>query len=321
LKLVLWLGLLAALFVSAMSLGGYFYPNLDAINHFRPFICAAFLLLALLAAFLRMRLVALGALALGLAHGSFLVAEIAPEIGVRPASASGPTLKLISYNMLDTRTDADGLARLVEREEPDVLVLVEAWPNAMATLDRVQELLPYRFDCFESLGCDITILSRLPLKDPKAWRPGAADPRVMHWTALAHMEVIKDGVPISLWATHLHWPYPAFHQVAEFANLKKVLADAGPNTILAGDFNSTPWSYALRRFDRAVPLERVTRAFPTWPSKQATFRGVHTIPAFGPVMPVDHVYLGEGLKAVDIRRGPYLGSDHYPVISRIALPR
>ncbi|MBZ8132611.1 endonuclease/exonuclease/phosphatase family protein [Afifella sp. IM 167] len=320
-KFLIWLWLLAAAGLSALSFAGYFSPDLDAINHFRPFIFAAAALLALAAGFARQRPIVLAALVLAGVQAYYLVDEVSPIIALPTASAQGPTLRMISFNMLDRRTDADKLMRLVKREQPDLLVLVEAWPNANRTIEEVQKLLPYRFDCFGKIGCDLAILSRLPLHDPVVWQAGPDDPEVMQWTSLAHTEVVKDGVPIDLWVTHLPWPFPAYHQELEFANLEKLLADAGPNTILAGDFNSTPWSFAMRRFDASVPLKRVTRALPTWPSEKATFRGHTTVPAFGPVMPVDHVFLGADLRAVDIRRGPYIGSDHYPVISEIALPR
>ncbi|WP_026380196.1 endonuclease/exonuclease/phosphatase family protein [Afifella pfennigii] len=317
-KLVLRFGLFAALFLSALSFAGALSPNLDAINHFRPFIFAAFLALAAFAAFLRARAAMLAALFLAAAQFYFLATELAPKIGVERALASNARLKLVTLNMLDTRTDPQALVSFVERERPDVLVLVEAWPNVVATLDRVEELMPYRFDCFEARSCDISVLSRLPFRSAKVWRPGPDDPPEPRFPALARLQIVKDGMPVTLWATHLHWPFPADEQEAEFANLKTRLADAEPNTILAGDFNSTPWSYALRRFDAATPLTRVTRALPTWPSTNATFRGRFTLPAFGPVMPLDHVYLGTGLAAADIRRGPNLGSDHYPVIVEIA---
>ena len=38
------------------------------------------------------------------------------------------------------------------------------------------------------------------------------------------------------------------------------------DVIVAGDFNSTPWSFSLRRQDRWFGLERRTRALPSWPA-------------------------------------------------------
>jgi hypothetical protein len=37
-----------------------------------------------------------------------------------------------------------------------------------------------------------------------------------------------------------------------------------------------------------------------------------------PVMAIDHVFAGQGWPSVDVRRGPRLGSDHYPVVVDVA---
>jgi endonuclease/exonuclease/phosphatase (EEP) superfamily protein YafD len=76
--------------------------------------------------------------------------------------------------------------------------------------------------------------------------------------------------------------------------------------ILTGDFNSAPWSFTLRRFDRRVGLRRRTRALATWPTRR------FAMPF--PFLAIDHVYAGSDWKTVSVRRGPRLGSDHFPVV-------
>ena len=88
-----------------------------------------------------------------------------------------------------------------------------------------------------------------------------------------------------------------------------------PRLIVSGDFNSTPWSFSLKRQDRLFGLERRTRAMATWPA--GDFSRMHFAIPF-PVLPIDHVYAGEGWRTVEVRRGPMLGSDHYPVIITLA---
>ena len=85
--------------------------------------------------------------------------------------------------------------------------------------------------------------------------------------------------------------------------------------ILAGDFNSTPWSFTLRRQDKRLGLERLTRALPSWPTARRTIWGIGW-PL--PVLPIDHVYAGRAWRAVSVRRGPSLGSDHFPIVVQIA---
>ena len=81
------------------------------------------------------------------------------------------------------------------------------------------------------------------------------------------------------------------------------------HVILVGDFNSTPWSFARRREETALGLERRTRILPTYPANGP----------FGvALLPIDHVYAGPGWGTVSINRGPRLGSDHYPIVAVLA---
>jgi endonuclease/exonuclease/phosphatase (EEP) superfamily protein YafD len=97
-------------------------------------------------------------------------------------------------------------------------------------------------------------------------------------------------------------------QARRFADL---LADFDRDSlIVAGDFNLTPWSFALRRGDARLGLRRLSRALATWPAGPV-YAGV-ALPF--PVLPIDHVYAGRAWRVVSLKRGPRLGSDHYPVV-------
>jgi endonuclease/exonuclease/phosphatase (EEP) superfamily protein YafD len=109
----------------------------------------------------------------------------------------------------------------------------------------------------------------------------------------------------------VHYPWPTERdrrgQAADLARV--VRAHPADTTILSGDFNSTPWSFARRRDDRDFGLIRRTRAVFSWPAwRRMPF----------PILPIDHVYAGRGWATVSVERGPKLGSDHYPVVVTLA---
>jgi endonuclease/exonuclease/phosphatase (EEP) superfamily protein YafD len=82
--------------------------------------------------------------------------------------------------------------------------------------------------------------------------------------------------------------------------------------IVAGDFNSTPWSFSLRRQDAEFGLERRTRAlftFPVQPYSRYKLRSPF------PLFPIDQIYAGSDWKTVSVTRGPRLGSDHLATIA------
>jgi endonuclease/exonuclease/phosphatase (EEP) superfamily protein YafD len=117
---------------------------------------------------------------------------------------------------------------------------------------------------------------------------------------------------------HYTWPLPAGPQQQQTLRLSRVLERFPKESlVVVGDFNSTPWSFSLRRQDRLFGLERRTRALFTWPAGR--FSSLTPAAPF-PFLPIDQVYAGSDWKTVAVRRGPALGSDHYPVVVELARP-
>ena len=65
--------------------------------------------------------------------------------------------------------------------------------------------------------------------------------------------------------THMDWPMPVERQSGQLAALAQVVAGVEGPLVLAGDFNSTPWSYALRGFVDDAGLKRETASLLTYP--------------------------------------------------------
>jgi hypothetical protein len=115
---------------------------------------------------------------------------------------------------------------------------------------------------------------------------------------------------VTILGVRVPWPTQPGLQRAHAALLPIIRGYPPATTILAGDFNSTPWSFARRNDDRDFGLLRRTRAVFSWP---ATGRGLPFA-----VLPIDHVYAGAGWATVRVARGPRLASDHYPVVVTLA---
>ena len=74
-----------------------------------------------------------------------------------------------------------------------------------------------------------------------------------------------DGKPFSVITTHMDWPIPITRQHEQLSALSAVVDKIEGPMILAGDFNSTPWSYALREFVARNGLVRETMNLVTYP--------------------------------------------------------
>jgi endonuclease/exonuclease/phosphatase (EEP) superfamily protein YafD len=128
-----------------------------------------------------------------------------------------------------------------------------------------------------------------------------------------------DRQPITLATTHLGRPYPPARQIMEREALGKALARLpGKALIVAGDFNTTPWTFAMRRQDRDLrPLRRQTLFWPTWPAQI----NMLLRPWNMPFMPIDHIYTGSRWATTRLTRVRVAGSDHFATQADLVVAR
>ena len=307
-------GLLAG--VCLFSLGGYWSARIDLLTHLAPlmFVGGMILLIAAVALPGRARLVA-GAFSLvSLACSASLMA---PELAVRaaPAPVTGHLLRLMTLNLWDENVDPVATARTALAAKPDVLVVEEATGNGALAAQLLRVAYPYAAGCEGPPECALAIYSRWPIAasaaHPQQWTTRPFDPLRMIWARIAPTD---GGSPFTVVGTRYAHPNPAWLQADQRRRLVAALAAFDHSSlIVAGDFNSTPWSFAMRRQDALFGLERRTRALPTWPA-----RWLKDAPAPLPFLPIDHVYAGPAWRTVSVQRGPRTGSDHYAVIATLA---
>ncbi len=120
---------------------------------------------------------------------------------------------------------------------------------------------------------------------------------------------LKNGTQFSVMTTHMDWPYPIERQREEFAEAATAIAGVKGPLLVVGDFNSTPWSYALRGFATETGLTRETRNLLTYPELFMFRRMIRT----EPFLPLDQVFQ-RGIIVHDLHRGEQTGSDHLPVV-------
>jgi endonuclease/exonuclease/phosphatase (EEP) superfamily protein YafD len=117
----------------------------------------------------------------------------------------------------------------------------------------------------------------------------------------------RDGRAFTVAGTHLDRP-PTRRHLRQIASLPAMVASLEAPIVLVGDFNATPWSYALTRVIGETGLAPLAGLRPTWPAHLGW-----------PQLPIDHVLVSGEWRLLSAERGPYAGSDHRPVIARLAL--
>lgn len=303
---------------AVLGLGGLFSGWLDLATHGAPLWLAGGIFAWLLARLAPRALPRRLAQTLGVVAVLAAAPTIWPEVFAarsRPAPSNAPhQLRLIQFNAWDLNVDRPATIAWLLRERPDIIVMEEAQSDLTSPL---RDQGGYHVSCQggRPQWCTTAILS---LEQPfaagidEAALPGRVMPLTRARFAAA------DGGTFTVVAAHFEWPTDPADQARQRKRVSALLAASGPRErlILAGDFNSAPWSFARRRDDAAWGLERRTRGLFTWPSPDRRVLGVGWPLA---LIPIDHVYAGADWRTVSVKRGPAVGSDHYPVVATLAL--
>lgn len=273
----------------------------------------------------------LGALVLLLAHarreaatalavaGAVLVSIhlcwLAPlYVGSRP-STTGPALVLLSQNF--EYGDPAALARVVQHEHVDVLVLTDAdYERAMAVAaTEIRHLLPNSLGIKRDQANSAVIFSRFPIETIESGPHSShADIARLQTPSLGDIDVV---------AVHPQPPYtgrwrPDYNALTSFLRTEVPQPAAWP-TVVAGDFNATTDNVPFRDLLRLGYADALTEARggyqPTWPD--ASTRRYLGIPV-PRLFTIDHILVSRQLAAAHVALVHVPGSDHSGVLAHVA---
>ena len=290
--------------------GGRVSARADILTHFAPFWLAGALAAIGYALLLAPRPLRIALLTVGgvgvIAAGALIVPELTRPTSPRAPASAPNQLKLIQFNLWGRNADLAETAKWIVDQDADIVVVEEASP---AVRDAILRRRDYHVVCGH---CQVMIFSKLRPLNSGAPASPAGRPR----PPIAQGTYRDTGGEFIVLGTHYTWPTQGSLQQQQGRRLAWVLKHSPKDAmILAGDFNSTPWSFSRRREDELFGLERRTKALFSWPAGEVSTRRVK-VPF--PFLPIDHVYAGKDWRTVSVERGPRLGSDHYPVIVTLA---
>ena len=229
------------------------------------------------------------------------IASRSPHVLGKP-QAGERALTVASFNTLWVNPDAAALQAEIERIDADVITLIELGPDKRQMLNALKARYPYQADCFAIDYCRLAILSKLPIAASEGQGPRQGPSYIR-----ARLGPEVGGLTV-LGVHTIRFPHARtqFRQVTELARLVERLPGA---KLVMGDFNATPFSRIISVMENAANLRRVTY-LPSWPAQAGL-----------PQIAIDHIFLSPGLRLLEAARiGEAAGSDHYPVIARIAVP-
>ncbi len=219
-------------------------------------------------------------------------------------------LTILTANVLTPNRNANALIELVNQHQPDILVTLESdqwWENQLAVLETN---MPYSVKCPLDNLYGMHVYSTLPLVAAEISYLVEDDVPSIH-TGVQ----LRSGVFLRAHFLHPAPPAPTENAAsaerdAELLIVARSIAETNEPVIVTGDLNDVAWSATTRLFRKISGLldPRVGRGvFNTFHADYPLIR-----------WPLDHLFHSQHFTLQHIERLPSIGSDHFPLLARLA---
>ncbi len=280
-----------------------FHRLLELFSHFRlQYLAVSALLFIALATFRRRA-----------TSGLMLVVMLVNAVYVLPwywpqAEATEATpLTLLHANILLRNEDPARLLEHIEREKPDLVFVQELTHSHMPRLALLEANYPYTLAEPHNGAFGLGVWSKHPfLAAEVITTPPRQNPSLRIVIGFA-------GEPVTVFSTHPPAPIGGGFYAdrnTQLAFIADQVVAASGSKIVIGDLNTTPWAVHYRLFEADTGLVNAQRGHgikPSWP-------------LYLPIamIPIDHALVSDDLDVAEIRTLSSIGSDHLPLLVRIA---
>ncbi len=224
-----------------------------------------------------------------------------------PRHAAGPPLarplRVVSFNVLFTNTRYADTVHWVQQTAPDIAFFPEVTPAWEAGLAPLKTTLPHCINHSQTHNFGFALFSKYPIVEQ------ILVPSPVLGVAMVQVTLDIDGQQVIF--VGMHPPSPLSAALSEardtaYEELAKRLRNETRPVIVAGDFNATPWSHALRPlFEAGLRDTRLGSGFSATWQRRIPFVAI----------PIDLILLSGPIHTHACWTGPDLGSDHRPVVA------
>jgi endonuclease/exonuclease/phosphatase (EEP) superfamily protein YafD len=220
--------------------------------------------------------------------------------------------KLLISNIFQDNRDIEGWSKVINRHDPDLLLIVETdewWKNELER--RFENRYPYRVIQAQENTYGMVLFSKFELMDAEVKFLIEDDvPSIEALVKLPSAQVFK------LYCLHPKPPVPhetarSTERDAEILLVAKEAEKLKVPVIVAGDLNDVAWSYTTELFLKVSKLLDPRRGrgfYNTFHARHWFFR-----------WPLDHVFCSTHFELASLTRLPSVGSDHFPILIELVL--
>lgn len=220
-------------------------------------------------------------------------------------------IRIVTANVLMTNRQAEKLIRIVTEHRPDILVTLESNQWWQEALESLHDTYLHRVNRPLENLYGMHVYSRLPLSEVQITDLVEDDVPSIHCLA-----ALECGQLVECHFLHPAPPSPTENEESterdhELIGVARTVVDSQFPVIVTGDLNDVAWSPTTRLFRKISGLEdpRIGRgAFNTFHTKYAFAR-----------WPLDHLFHSDDFELVKLARLADFGSDHFPLLTELAL--
>lgn len=220
-------------------------------------------------------------------------------------------IKIYAANVLQKNTKPDLLIQEIKIQDPDVILFTETNKRWQEALAKVVAKYPYKIEVALDNTYGMLVYSKLEMIDPEVkYLVDDSIPSI-------HSKLkLRTGKEILFLAIHPTPPMPQHNpsssdRDAEMMMIAKKAMESKLPVVVAGDFNDVAWSSTTGLFQKVGGLldTRTGRGF--YNSFNAT--------SFIMRWPLDHFFVTEEFRVVDLGLGSEIDSDHFPFLITLSL--
>ncbi|UVI40694.1 endonuclease/exonuclease/phosphatase family protein [Qipengyuania spongiae] len=217
--------------------------------------------------------------------------------------------KVLSLNVLQTNDRYQRTADLIDRVDPDIVLLMETNGQWLDALEPQLSRYGYRLERLLDNTYGMIFATKLDVDRAAMVSATDTDTPTLYATLRT-----DDGARFEVVGLHPRPPRPG----RSTENRDAIIARAGArtpdrlsNVLAIGDFNDVPWSRTTQNFrEEGGYLDpRAGRgSYATFPASLVTFG-----------WPLDQIMVKDGVKVESLEIGPDVGSDHLPLLARVCV--